>query len=149
MIEERGEVVAVENGVAWVETDRKSACESCAVSHGCGTATLSKAFTRKRSRVRVVNSLHATVGDRVQLGLKEDALVKGSFAVYAVPLVALFAGALLGEWLTQQLWQGESELLTIVMALAGLGGSTLWLRYFTRHIRYDGAYQPVMLRKEK
>ena len=42
MIEENGRVVDVEDGYAWIETERRSTCGSCSANKGCGTATLAK-----------------------------------------------------------------------------------------------------------
>ena len=101
MIEETAKIVELEGEFAWVETQRKSACGACAVNKGCGTATIAKVLGKKRTRVRAINRLNAKLGDEVVIGIQEQALVRGSIAVYAVPLVFLLLGGMLGEWLGQ------------------------------------------------
>lgn len=146
MIEETAQVVAAEGEFVWVETQRQSACGSCAANQACGTATLAKVLGTRRTRVRAINRNGARIGDRVVVGIDESALIRGSLAVYAVPLFALLAGAVLGGLLSERLLvSGES--LTLGLGIAGLVGGLVWLRGFTRRIRSDSRYQPVVLRR--
>ncbi|MGA7801176.1 MAG: SoxR reducing system RseC family protein [Gammaproteobacteria bacterium] len=147
MIEESARVVALDGEFAWVETERKSACGSCAANKGCGTAALAKVLGQRRTRVRALNRPGAAVGDEVLIGLDERALVRGSLAVYAVPLLALLAGALFGQYMAVQLGLADVEGTTVLAGLAGLGVGLLWLRGFGRRIQRDGRYQPVILRR--
>jgi sigma-E factor negative regulatory protein RseC len=139
MIEERALVVAVGKDEAWVETQRRTACGSCSASMSCGTATLAKVLGKRRSQVRVLATMPLRAGDEVMIGIKENALVKGSLAVYLVPLLLMFSGALAGELITQ------AEGLTIVFSMLGFLGGLAWLRTFTRSIRTDTRFQPVVL----
>lgn len=147
MLEETAQVVDVNLGEVWVETQRRSACSSCSVNKGCGTAAISRALGNRRSIVRVLASMPLKAGDEVIIGIREHALVKGSLAVYAVPLALLLLGALLGELGAQSfLWQ-SAEAASIVLGLSGFAVGLFWLRRFTRQIRHDSDYQPVVLRK--
>jgi sigma-E factor negative regulatory protein RseC len=145
MIEETGQVVEVEGEFAWVETQRQSTCGSCAANKGCGTAVLSKVLGQKRNRVRALNRAGAHSGDTVTVGIQEDALVRGSLAMYAVPLLALLGGGLVGQYLQQSYGSGEG--LVILAGLIGLFGGLLWLRGFSRRAQSNPRYQPVVLRK--
>ena len=78
MIEESGMVVAVKGDFAWIESERKSTCGACAVRKGCGTAAIARVLGQRRTRLRVVNSVHAGVGDDVVVGISESGLVRGS-----------------------------------------------------------------------
>lgn len=146
MIEETARVVAAEGEFVWVETQRQSTCGGCAARQGCGTATLAKVLGRRRTRVRALNRDAARVGDRVVVGIDEQALVRGSLAVYAVPLLGLLAGGVLGA-LVQTRLQLAGEALTLVAGVAGLIAGLLWVKGFTRRIRGDSRYQPVVLRR--
>ena len=146
MVEEQGTVVAVDGAQAWVETRRRASCDSCSVRHGCGVSTLAKAFGRRRSRVRVLNSISARVGDSVVLGLNEQAMVRGSLAVYAVPLLALLAGGIIGEMFARNLAADSTEPYAIMSSLLGLLAGFAWLRRFAGRVRNDESYQPVILR---
>lgn len=146
MIEETAQVVATEGEFVWVETQRQSTCGGCAANQACGTATLAKVLGTRRTRVRAINSQGAQVGERVVVGIDEAALIRGSLAVYAVPLLGLLIGAVLGGLLSERLLiSGES--LTLGLGIAGLLGGLVWLRGFTRRIRSDSRYQPVVLRR--
>ncbi len=146
MIEESAQVVAAEGDFVWVETQRQSTCGGCAANQACGTATLAKLFGNRRTRVRALNQSGAQVGDSVIIGLDERALIRGSLAVYALPLLALFAGALIGALLSQR-WALEGEALTLGLGVLGLVVGLLWLKNFGQRIHADKRYQPVVLRR--
>lgn len=146
MIEESAQVVASEGDFVWVETRRQSTCGACAANQACGTAVLSKVLGQRRTRVRALNPGGAQVGDQVVVGLDEAALLRGSVAMYAVPLLALLAGSIIGSLLAKQ-WLLAGEALSIGLGLAGLLAGLVWLRGFTRRIRSDSRYQPVVLRR--
>jgi len=149
MIEEHAQVVALNADGIWVETQRRTACGQCAANKGCGTATLAKVLGNKRSRVRALNpkATSVAVGDEVIIGIEEQALVKGSFAVYTMPLLAMFVFGLLGEMLGTQLLLGSPELVTIGFSVFGLIVGFVWVRRFTSRIACDERYQPILLRQ--
>jgi sigma-E factor negative regulatory protein RseC len=146
MIEETGTIVSVEPGHAWVETRRQSTCSGCAARHGCGTATLAKVLGSRRTRLRVVAEMDIAPGDEVVLGLDEGALVRGSVAVYLVPLVLMIAMAIGAEDLFGSR-SGSGEELALAGAVAGLTCGFAWLRLFGRRVRTDARYQAVLLRR--
>ncbi|HHI92179.1 MAG TPA: Fis family transcriptional regulator [Gammaproteobacteria bacterium] len=149
MIEEHAQVIALDNNDVWVETQRRSACGQCAANKGCGTATLARVLGNKRSQVRTLNpeATPVAVGDEVVIGINEQALVRGSLAVYTVPLLMLFVFGFLGELLSTQLLVTNQDILPIVLGLAGLLLGFVWVRRFTRGIADDVRYQPVLLRR--
>lgn len=140
MIEETAQVVAIEGEFAWVETRRKTACGGCAASSGCGVSLMQKALGGRRTRMKTLNRASARVGEQVVVGIDERALVRGSLAVYAVPLLFMLAAAGLSEMFFR------TEAVTILMAVAGLLAGFFWLRSHTRRIATDGRYQAVILR---
>lgn len=146
MIEETARIVALEDDCAWVETQRKSTCGACAVNKGCGAATLAKVLGARRTRIKVLNGLAAEVGDEVVIGLEEHAIVQGSLAMYAAPLVFMLAAALLGEGLSVRL-EMATEGFTILSGLGGLAGGFAWLRRYAKKIAKDPRYQPVIIRR--
>lgn len=143
MIEESGQIVDIEGEFAWVRSERRSACGGCAAQEGCGTGVIARAFGNRDVTLRVLNRIDAGVGERVVIGLAESGLVRGAFAVYAVPLLTLFAGALGGHWLS-----AGSDPAAIAGAAAGLAAGLAWSRRFGRRTRHDSAFQPVVLRRE-
>ena len=98
MIEEQGQVVALEGEYAWVETVPSSSCGQCTARKGCGTAALSSVFNRGTSKIKVLNQIRAGTGEQVILGLHENALLHGAFAVYFVPILSMLIAAGLVQW---------------------------------------------------
>ena len=141
MIEEQGRVVAIEPGAVWVETLRRSTCSSCSAKAGCGQGLLETlGVSGRRAHVRALCDLQLNIGDAVVIGVHEDLLVRGSLLVYLVPLLGLFAAAVLAE----QLALGEP--LVIVFALLGLMAGWLGVRWRSARTAGDPALQPVVLR---
>lgn len=146
MIEARGRVVGDDGGHVWVETRRRSSCESCLASDGCGTAVLGKALGRRWSRVRALNGAGARVGDEVVVALAERALLAGSAALYLVPLLVMLCLAALGQHLAGQLGL-DADAAAALLGLAGLAGGFVWAGRFGRSVRRNPRYQPVVLRR--
>lgn len=140
MIEETAQVMAVEGEFAWVETRRKSTCGGCSASAGCGVPLMQKALGDKRARIKTLNRAGARVGDLVVVGLEEHALLRGSLAVYAVPLLCMLVAAALADVYF------KAEGPTILAAVSGLLAGFLWLKSYTRGIARDDRFQAVILR---
>ncbi|HID48377.1 MAG TPA: Fis family transcriptional regulator, partial [Chromatiales bacterium] len=130
MIEQTAVVVKLEGDFAWVQAERESSCGNCAVKAGCGTAVLSRVFGNKVARMRAINTVQAQVGDTVTIGLKESAMLKGSVAVYLVPLLFMLLFAISGKVIAGQV-QVSAEAMSILFGITGLVTGGLWLRRFT------------------
>ncbi len=116
MLQERGEVVEVEPGAVWVRTRRLSTCSACSARAGCGHALLDRLQnTCDSAYIRARCSDKVTVGDRVVIGIAEQAVVQGSLLVYVWPLLAL----MLGIWGAYGL--GWSEPMMVLSGLIALG----------------------------
>ncbi|APU29616.1 transcriptional regulator [Ectopseudomonas alcaliphila JAB1] len=141
MIEERGRVVALEPGAVWVETLRKSTCSSCSANAACGQGLMDRlGVGRQRGYVRALSQMQLAVGDSVIIGVREDLLVRSSLLVYLLPLLGLFAAALLADGL------GLSEPLVIFAGLSGLLASWLLVRWRAARVAENPLLQPVVLR---
>lgn len=146
MIEETARIVEMGDGFVWVETQRRTTCGNCAVNKGCGTAVLSKVLGRYRTRIKALNSLSVAIGDEVVIGIRENALLLGSLAVYMLPLVSMLLAGFLGEVLAVNAGI-EGDWPGITAGLTGLFLGFVWLRKFSKKISADKDYQPVVLRK--
>ncbi|MEE9343012.1 MAG: SoxR reducing system RseC family protein [Gammaproteobacteria bacterium] len=145
MLEEKAQVVRVENNRTWVKTQRESSCSSCAVNKGCGTSVLSKVIGARQTEIEVLTNDNYKLGDHVVIGIDESALVKGSLAVYLLPLLTLFIGAFVGNWMANIGLTVNSDLSAIVCGAVGFMSGLFWLKRFTRRIQSDKTYQPVIL----
>ena len=118
MIEEEVVVERVERGRIWVGTT-VSGCGFC--SQACGAQMVGKFLRGKPySMMRVETGLSLKPGDRVVVGVPEGALVKGSFMTYAVPLLALFAGAVIGAWASQSYAPSAVDTLSAAAGFSGM-----------------------------
>ncbi|MBO6849160.1 MAG: SoxR reducing system RseC family protein [Marinobacter sp.] len=139
MISESGKVVAVDGDRVWVQTIRNSACQSCSARQGCGQRALASATGGRANQIRVLNRLNAQVGDDVMLAIEETALLRASLLVYAVPLLLMVAGAMIGHQLS-----GSEDLAAMVGAGLGLGGGFVLARRAQR--KSADQYEPRMTR---
>jgi sigma-E factor negative regulatory protein RseC len=142
VIEQRAVVTETGERYAWLEIRWQSACSGCHTSDGCGTADLTKLWGSKPMRVRVVTDASLRPGDEVWVGMAEGALVRGALLVYLLPLVLLFAGALLG----QAAFASAGEELVVLCGVLGLVLGLLAVRILSQRWQNDVRYQPVVLR---
>ena len=145
MIEELAIVVAVEGEQVILQTQRRSACQSCSVKQGCGTSVLSKVVGQRSTQITLGNSIHAAVGDEVLLAIKDNALVQGSLLMYALPLVMMLVFAVAGEYWAQANQFGH-ELVTILFAVAGFVLAMFITRLTIHSSRLKQRIQPRMIR---
>lgn len=145
MVEEKAMVVAIEGEDVLLQTQRRSACQSCSVKQGCGTSVLAKVVGQRSSQILVLNTLDANVGDEVIIGINDNALVKGSLLIYAVPLIFLLTGALLGE-LWAHTYGFNAELASIVSAVVGFLLAMVLIRYSLYKTQFKNEIQPHLLR---
>ena len=122
MIEESVEVIAIQGDVLILQAQRKSSCQSCSVQKGCGTSVLSQWLGKKLSNFQVENTVNAKVGDTLIVGISESSLLKGSLAIYLMPLLSLFMAALFADWLFiesayRDLWVSISGLFGLLMGI--------------------------------
>jgi sigma-E factor negative regulatory protein RseC len=142
MIEQTAHVVALEGEFAWVQTARKNSCQHCH-THGCRNAVLGRLLGERTHRMRVLNHAAAEVGEKVLIGLREEALVRGSLAVYLVPLLGLLILAPVGEAIAAYWEMGEG--LSVLSGLGGLAMGSLWVRAYSIKTQRDMRYQPIIL----
>jgi len=146
MIEETAIVSAVQGDYALLQTQRRSACQSCSVKQGCGTSVLSRVVGKKSTQLSVLNTLSVQVGDEVVIGLEENALVQGSLLVYTLPLLMLLLSAVLGEYWASS--QGlNTEWAAIIFAVLGFFLSLLVIRLGFFGSKLSQRIQPQMLRR--
>jgi len=147
MIEESAIVTRTAEGIAWVQTRRKTACGGCSLNKGCGVSVLEKMLGDRNTTLKVIDPVSTQPGDEVTIGIHESALVKGSIAVYIVPLLAMILFAIFGSAVVAPWYGLPAEGSSIVMALLGLVVGFGWVSVFSRRIKQDSRYQPVILHK--
>ena len=139
MITEEGIVEEVRNYKADVRLVRSSACSGCEHHGSC------EVFSGEPKVIEVSNDLQAEIGDRVEISMPEQSLVRISLLVYFFPVVALIVGACAGQAWAESLNMPSTPASIVggVLAMA----ITFWaLRWFERSGRVKDEYHPRMTR---
>lgn len=141
MITETATVIEVGEDTILVETVQQSTCGACAAQKGCGQGVLAKYLSSSSFfRVQLPEPTQTSsyrVGDTVELGIDELAMVRASLWLYIVPLAGLLMGAYLGNL--------QSEVMSVFLAIVGLmAGGYLSSRH-ARRTKNSPEYAPVLL----
>ncbi len=127
-------------GKAWVRTTRSSACESCSSRHACqGEAS------GKEMEVEAINTADARVGDHILLNFKTTSLLKATFLLYIFPILAMLAGALLGQHIAQTRGSDPSAMAAL-FAFLFFGLAFVVIRIAGRRLAKDNSYRPEILK---
>ncbi|MHB0774034.1 SoxR reducing system RseC family protein [Halomonas sp. WWR20] len=142
MMEQEGHVVAVRDGQAWIETQRRSGCEGCQARSGCGQGILSQ-WRRKAHRLSIdCGDTPLAVGDHVTLGVEERVYLRGVVLLYGAPLlVAILLGGI------AERWAGSGTLLVPGGFALGLGIGFLGVYWHSRRETSRTLYRPKLLRR--
>jgi sigma-E factor negative regulatory protein RseC len=103
MIEEIGCVLSISGDQANVEIERRRACGQCAEQGYCGTAQITQWLGHRSVPLCVHNTVQARPGDRVVIGIEENAFLRATAWLYGVPLFGLLGGLLAGHKLGIQI----------------------------------------------
>jgi sigma-E factor negative regulatory protein RseC len=128
MIESRGRIVAIANGIAEVRVAAISACGSCRSKESCGTAAA--ASNTQIVRIDATPGMHA--GDEISLQMEAATVAGGALLGYLMPALSLLGGAVSGS-----IWFG-SDVAAAIGAGIGLTLGLLALRFSNRHIFRNG-----------
>lgn len=143
MLKEVGKVVAVDTDGLWVETIQKSACDQCSARSGCGQRLLADSVMKNMSQIKAYytpeNTRIWSVGDNVEIGLSENALVTAALVVYMLPLMFMVSFAYLGAVL------GSGDLGAGLGAMLGLAMGAFFVRWHAYRYRPNRRFQAVIL----
>ena len=114
-MEQQVEVIAVEGDQVLVRGRRASACGGCAGKTSCSTLG---SWTERPIELRVKNSISAAVGDLVLLEVPDSLLLRVTFRLYVLPMLAFVFVGLAARSLAVEL---ELEHVELLAALAGMG----------------------------
>jgi sigma-E factor negative regulatory protein RseC len=144
MIEELAVVVKIENYQVWVEGGQNSACGGCLQKASCTTNALGSVL--KKKSVRVDSDIELKTGDQVMVAIDEAVLLQASLLLYLLPLIALFTGAGIADWLLADyiryadLWIAGSALSGFLLCL--------WLINKAQNLMILGYYaRPTVVKK--
>lgn len=151
LLEGTARVVGIAGTVAWLEPEPSAGCGSCAAARSCGSATFALAsgagtFSRRMAARRFPVATRGDgpcleIGDRLVVGIGEDALATAALTAYALPLAIM-----LGAGATAELAAGSDAVTSGAMA----GGLLLGLaiaRRFASRLAASGRTVPRFLRR--
>lgn len=146
MIEEQAIVVDIDDQYVWVETQRQSSCGHCQVKDGCGTQVLSQILGNKHTRVRCLNSLNASTGEEVVIGIKESTLLTGSFLLYLLPLIFMIFSGALAVAISKFFWPDFVDLFSVAASFSGLFLGLFFSRHYVQSAKNQKNYEPVLIK---
>ncbi|MFZ2302600.1 MAG: SoxR reducing system RseC family protein [Gallionella sp.] len=142
LVEGFAHVVEVKDDLAWLVPEVGSSCGGCASASACGSKGIGTVASRlEQRRFQLANDAGLRVGDRVVVGIQENAVLRASITAYAIPLATLLAAGALAQWVA------NNDFITMGAMLAGLVFG-LWLaRLRAGQLMSKGELAPRFLRR--
>ena len=138
MVEEIGIVTSTEGIMAKVAVQKRGTCEGCGAKGVCET-------TEGGMEIEALNPVNAKAGQTVKVSIKASLYLKGTMLVYGFPLVAMFAGAIIGKNIGDTYLKGTNS--DLIAAIAGFGAlilSFLGVKLWTHKAETKAEYKPVI-----
>jgi sigma-E factor negative regulatory protein RseC len=139
-----GVVKALQGRMAVVVTAMEEECEDCKAKDACFTMGGGGA----NAEVKVLNTARAEVGDRVTISIKGSSLLKVSFLVYMLPILALIGGVIVGHYLSAFIPVDEN-ILVGVLGLLAFCGTFVWLRKKGDRLATEKQFMPEIVSRKK
>lgn len=136
------QVVAVEGNLAWLIPESGSSCGGCSSAAACGSKGIGTIASRLEARrFQLVNDAGLRIGERVVVGISENAVLRASVTAYVIPLATLLGAGALAQSVA------GSDAITMAAMLAGLVLG-LWLaRVRAGRLLARGDLAPRFLRR--
>lgn len=140
MLIETGNIVGIEKDYLNVQVIQQTTCGSCSAQKGCGQGVLTKYLSGSqfvRINLRHRSGSDFKLGDSVELGIDEFAMLKAAFLVYLSPLLFMVLFAYLGSLV--------SEPFSILAAVFGLILGGFYVRRESAKRVDDPGYAPIIV----
>ncbi|NLP36431.1 MAG: SoxR reducing system RseC family protein [Firmicutes bacterium] len=134
-MEQVGLVVEIVEDRAIVAVQRHDVCAKCGA---CGIAVSG----RGENHLEALNRANAAVGQKVKIISDTSHVLKASFMVYIIPLLALLLGLYVGQLLDGSL--GVFARLDIILGIVFLLASYLFVRGYDRKLAGRQTYATVI-----
>lgn len=120
---EVGTITAIkDNNLVEVKVGRHSDCMSCGACPGAENITIT-----------AVNTLHATVGQKVEFEVRDANIVIGAFICFIMPLLAALVGALAGRFAAFS-WGYDITQAEIIGGIAAFALGLVGVKLFDRSL---------------
>lgn len=142
MTEGIAQVVELEGNMAWLVPESGSSCGGCSSAAACGSKGIGTVSSRLEARrFQLVNDFGLRIGERVVVGVRENALLRASITAYVIPLATLLISGALAQW------AAGNDFVTMAAMLAGLVFG-LWLaRVRAGQLMARGELSPRFIRR--
>jgi len=145
MLEESATVINITQGQIWVVgASNSGCCAGCMQKDACSTTALTQVL--KKKPVAVDSELALQVGDTVIVAIDESDLLRAAFAMYVMPLIALFIGASITDSLISDN-TAYADLWIAGSALVGLGLALLVMQKIQKYAVLNYYARPVVVKK--
>lgn len=134
MQEEVGTVIESRGGTARVLVKRNAACDHCPSRSCCAS------LEGDVKGVNASNRMGAKEGQKVKIGISPKAVLKASFILYMVPILALIIGAVLGNYLGPQ----HKEIWAVSAGIGFFVGSYFVIKALNTYLENKAEYLPVI-----
>ena len=137
-------VVALDGNKVWLVPEQTGSCGGCAASGSCGAKGIGTIASRLDARrFQMDNEANLVVGERVVIGIRENALIKASITAYAIPVATLLTSGALAQW------KFGSDLITMGAMVSGLVLGLLLSRIGAGRLLMQGDLAPRFIRRAK
>ena len=144
MLEEEGIVVKVEEGYAFIHTERGTSCDGCSAKSSCHSMSDTEGSIME---MRAINDMGAKVGDRVKVAIDSVIFLKSSFLIYVLPLIVMITGGIIGESYAKNNMPGtDADLVAGSVGITCLVISFLLIRVWSKSLEKRREYQPQIIR---
>ncbi|PKO44495.1 MAG: Fis family transcriptional regulator [Betaproteobacteria bacterium HGW-Betaproteobacteria-22] len=144
MIEQYAIVMGLEQNLARLEIERRTACSLCGQKRGCGNAVWGKLLGHQSHTFLAENKINASVGDSVVVGVDERAALRSVYYLYVLPLLSMLVFAVVADFYT------DNQLHVLLATMLGLVLGFLWVKGhlvgFGHHKKTLSNHQAVILR---
>lgn len=133
---ESGTVVAIKDDLAVIVFQRTSACGKCGL---CTT------MDDKIVMLTLPNTIHAKLGDMVEVSLEDGQVVKNALRLYGIPLLGLYVGAGVG-YLVVDVPKNANAQITMALCSLFVGAMSYFVLYLMDKRKKSKIPQPKMVR---
>jgi len=144
MIIETAVVKSITGDQLTVQCESHSACNHCHASAECGTGTIAKAFPQRSHQFVVTGTAQVSVGDKIEVGLREKNIITSAMLVYLLPLFTMLTSIVLAQLLTTFL-QYDNELSVILSAFTGVFLGFKLTKVFSANYEQRFDFKPKMV----
>lgn len=135
---ERALVLEVNGDQALIQTQRRSACQSCQLENSCGQGLVSKMSSERSMELWLDNKLGVQAGQTVTISIPDEGLLQASVLMFVIPLVLM----VLVAGISMQLVGGDPA--AIVGGVIGLLSGFYIARQKSASMHHDARFKPVI-----